>query len=221
MNKQIYLINGLESESYESFTARMMGLAESIVDRAEVLKLTLTKAAPPLVSIIPFKKKKVAAFSVYSEREVLLQELAQSPGFAGAYAAEEAIPRAYKRDWADKTFTPGICLFTLFKQKQDISYEAFIHFWHNVHTPLSLKILPLWNYNRNVVKQKRTEDSIHWDGIVEEQFKTQSDLLNPFKFFGNPLVMFYRMWQVYIDTKSFLDYDSIEPYFAHEIYIKS
>ncbi|MBK7959230.1 MAG: EthD domain-containing protein [Bacteroidetes bacterium] len=114
-----------------------------------------------------------------------------------------------------------MCLFTLFKQKQDISYDAFIHFWHEVHTPLSLKILPLWNYNRNVVKQKRTEDSVHWDGIVEEQFKTTSDLLNPLKFFGNPLVMFYRMWQVYIDTKSFLDYDSIEPYFAHEIYIKS
>ncbi|MBK7959231.1 MAG: hypothetical protein IPK03_14735 [Bacteroidetes bacterium] len=68
MNKLIYLIHGLENETYEQFTTRMMGLADSIVNQVEVIKLTLTKTAPPLVSIIPFKKIKVAAFSVYKNK---------------------------------------------------------------------------------------------------------------------------------------------------------
>jgi hypothetical protein len=97
----------------------------------------------------------------------------------------------------------------------------FIHRWHNGHTPLSLKIHPLWNYNRNVVLEKLTNDSKEWDGIVEEHFKIKSDLLNPLKFFGNPIIMVYNMLRVYFDTKSFLDYKTIEPYFATEIWIKS
>ncbi len=147
--------------------------------------------------------------------------LINEPGFAGGYAVEEAIPVAYKKNWEDGTATPGICLLTLFRQKKGIDYNSFINRWHNGHTPLSLKIHPLWNYNRNVVMEKLTNTSSEWDGIVEEHFKTASDLLNPIKFFGNPFVMVYNMLRVYFDTNSFLDYKTIEPYFATEIWIKS
>ena len=150
-----------------------------------------------------------------------MNELINATGFIGAYEVTEAIPVQYKKTWADLEATPGICLFTLFKQRADISYEVFLDRWHNSHTPLSLKIHPLWNYNRNVVTEKLTPDSVQWNGIVEEQFRTKADLLNPIKFFGNPLIMPYRMWQVYADTKSFLDYKTIEPYFANELIIKS
>jgi hypothetical protein len=93
--------------------------------------------------------------------------------------------------------------------------------WHNSHTPLSLKIHPLWHYNRNVVEEKLSKHSAKWDGVVEEHMRTRSELLNPFKFFGNPLVILQRMIHVYKDTKSFLDYNTIEPYLAKEYFLKS
>ena len=223
MRKEIYLITGLEGERYEQFSNRILAVAKDLSTREDLkqVKVTYTKMSPPKISVIPFKKKKIAAFSVFKEHEDLISPLIRQSGFSGAYLAEEAVPVGYEKTWKDLEFTPGICLFTLFKQKAGISHEQFIDTWHNSHTPLSLKIHPLWNYNRNVVIQNLSQSSFSWDGIVEEQFRKEADLLNPIKFFGNPLVMFYRMWQVYSDTKSFLDYDSIEPYYASELYTKS
>ncbi len=90
---------------------------------------------------------------------------------------EEAIPVSYDKNWEDLETTPGICLLTLFKQKKGISYDTFLDRWHNSHTPLSLKIHPLWHYNRNVVNKKLTRDSDNWDGIVDEHMRTKSELL--------------------------------------------
>jgi hypothetical protein len=104
---------------------------------------------------------------------------------------------------------------TLFKKKSDIDFATFIDRWHNGHTPLSLEIHPMWNYSRNVVK-KAVGGCIHYDGIVEEHFRTRSDLLNPLKFFGHPLTMIPNMWRVYSDVKGFLDYPTIATYLATE-----
>jgi hypothetical protein len=79
----------------------------------------------------------------------------------------------------------------------------------------------LWNYNRNVVDQKASWNKESWDGIVEEHFRTNSDLLNPIKFFGKPYRIIQNMVKVYSDTKSFIDYKTIEPYLAMEYYVKS
>ena len=223
MRKEIYLISGLENETYEAFSERILSLADTVLslNGLHQLKVTFTNVPPPKFSVIPFKKKKIAAFSAFKKDENLIESLLKTSGFIGVYAVDEVLPVKYEKTWDDNTFTPGICLFTLFKQKERISHDRFIDIWHNSHTPLSLKIHPLWNYNRNVVTEKLTSSTLPWDGIVEEQFRSISDLLNPIKFFGNPLVMPYRMWQVYSDTKSFLDYNSIEPYYANEIFIKS
>ena len=223
MNKEIVLIKGLENETYIQFSERILSLGNSFFKDKDIVKLkvTLTVNPPPIFSVIPFKKRKIAAISFYSSNNKHLEMLRNEPGFDGCYLVHEAIPVAYKKTWDDGSATPGVCLLTLFRQKNGIDYETFIHRWHNGHTPLSLKIHPLWNYNRNVVKEKLTDASYEWDGIVEEHFRTTSDLMNPVKFFGNPLIMVYNMLRVYFDTKSFLDYKTIEPYFATEIWIKS
>ena len=223
MRKEIYIIKGSKNEKYTQFSERMIKISKSLLDMPTInkVKLTYTKESPPGITVIPFKKGKIAALSVYKDDSDICNELVIEEGFSGVYFADEAIPVAYEKDWEDLNYTPGVCLLTFFKQKKGISYETFIDRWHNSHTPLSLAIHPLWNYNRNVVGDVLTTDIDNWDGIVEEQFKDRSDLLNPVKFFGNPLIMPYRMWQVYSDTKSFLDYKSIEPYFATEIHIKS
>jgi hypothetical protein len=56
---------------------------------------------------------------------------------------------------------------------------------------------------------------------VEEQFRSTKDLLNIFRFFGNPLTIVWRMLQVYFDTNSFLEYKTLETYFAREFIICS
>jgi hypothetical protein len=223
MRKEMYLIRGNVKEDYGHFTDRMLQTANTTAEliNPEALKVTLTREAPPKISVIPFRKSKIAVFSVYKNDHVKIEFLMKSEGFAGAFIVEEAIPVSYEKNWADGQPSPGICLLTLFHRKPGIDYDNFIHRWHNGHTPLSLKLHPLWNYNRNVVLQKISEHPDWYDGIVEEQTRTRSELLNPFKFFGNALEITGNMIAVYTDTRSFLDYKRIETYLAMEYHITS
>lgn len=223
MRKEIYLVHGIQEETYAEFEKRILQASGELAKDENLIKIkvSVTKVKPPLFSIIPFQKKKVAAISVEKDAKTSIPELESLTGYSGRYLVDEAIPVGYQKDWPDSQFTPGICLLTLFKQRVDISRALFLERWHQGHTPLSLKIHPLWNYNRNAIVEQLDPKSDPWDGIVEEQFQNRSDLLNPLKFFGNPLVMPYRMWQVYVDVRSFLDYSSVEPYYAHEIHVKS
>jgi hypothetical protein len=223
MNKEIYLVKGKGQESYDDFSSRIFKLVLSLVNELnpEALKFTITGEAPPRITIIPFKRSKIAAISIYKSDPEPVAAIRNSEGFYGAYRVTEALPVEYQKTWKDGTPTPGACLLTLFSKKKNIDYGTFIKRWHDSHTPLSLRIHPLWNYVRNVVDEGMSEDSAHFDGIVEEQVREASDLLNPFKFFGNPLVIIPRMLMVYYDTKSFIDYGGMETYLAEEYHIKS
>jgi hypothetical protein len=223
MNKEIYLLRGTDQESYQEFYTRIFTLTSLLAKKLnpEALKFTITAMAPPRITIIPFRRNKIAAISIYKNNPEPVEELRYAEGFCGAYRVMEALPVAYQKDWKDGEPTPGACLLTLFSKKKGIDYKTFIHRWHNGHTPLSLRIHPLWNYVRNVVNESLFENSTWFDGIVEEQVKEATDLLNPFRFFGNPLIIIPRMLMVYFDTKSFIDYPSMETYLAAEYHIKS
>lgn len=223
MRKQIYLVRGEKEETYDSFKGRIHTVVKSLIQDENIsnLSYTITEEAPPKISIIPFKKEKIASITLKKNDEKVVESIVNLKGYEGAYSVQEALPVAYEKTWADGEKTPGVCLLTLFKQKKNIEHETFLDRWHNSHTPLSLKIHPLWHYNRNVVEEKLSEDSNSWDGIVEEHTRSRSELMNPFKFFGNPLVIIQRMLHVYSDTKSFLDYKTIEPYLVAEYHIKS
>lgn len=222
MYKDVYLIRGNESDSYNDFKERVFTLSESEKVNYTALKLVLTEQKPPDFGVIPFRKSKIAAISVYYDKQSEpIPSLLRSKGFAGMYKVTEALPAKYEKSWADGEITPGVCLLTLFRKKKDLEYGKFLERWHNGHTPLSLKIHPLWHYNRNVVERHFPDTAEKYDGIVEEHCKTSSELFNPFKFFGNPLLIIPRMMQVYFDVKSFIDYPSIEPYLVSEYHIKS
>ena len=223
MKKTIYLIRGSKEEGYGEFKNRILVLAHDLSNSypLEKIKVVLTESKPPMVSVIPFKRKKIASISVVQNKNNKELKLESISGFSGSFEVTEALPVAYTKNWKDGDVTPGICLLTLFNQKPSIDYHTFINRWHNSHTPLSLKLHPLWNYNRNVV-EKAGENSLEsWDGIVEEHLRTKADLLNPFRFFGDLLHILPNMIDVYRDTRSFLDYGSIEPYMAMEYHIKS
>jgi len=223
MFKYIYLIRGSSNEDYKEFKNRIFKIIDPIYGNFDQIKLTLTEQAPPILSIIPFNKTKIAAISLSagSNDSVTLPTFQDAIGYAGSYKVSEALPVTYKKKWQDRTVTPGICLLTLFRKKKSIDHKTFISRWHKGHTPLSLRIHPLWHYNRNEVTDRLSLNSEHFDGIVEEHCRTRSELLNPFKFFGNPLLIVPRMLEVYFDVKSFIDYPSIEPYLVSEYHFKS
>jgi hypothetical protein len=223
MRKDIYLIKGDSTENYKQFTGRILELArlESRAEEISRLSVTCTTTAPPKVSVIPFKKEKIAAISVYSNADFKSNKLVEAHGFSAAYKVTEALPVKYEKNWPDEKPTPGACLLTLFQKKQKIDFKTFIDRWHNGHTPLSLKIHPLCHYNRNVVDKKLTATSFDWHGIVEEHTRTKGELINPARFFGNPYTMIYNMLRVYLDTQSFIDYKTISTYLVSEIHIKS
>lgn len=223
MAKYMILMRGSAGQLYPEFKKQVMDLVQLFRAGKSVsaIRLTLTEQPPPTISIIPFKKQKAAVVSVYSTENPLTQKIREHAGICGIYRVDEATPVAYSKTWEDGMPSPGVCLLTFFRQKKGISYDTFIDRWHNSHTPLSLKIHPLWNYSRNVVIESNIAESEPWDGLVEEQVQNRSDLLNPFKFFGNPFIILYNMLRVYTDTRSFLEYKTIEPYLATEYVLLS
>lgn len=223
MEKEIYLIGGTANESYPAFRERMLNAAGDVAAdlHPAALHITLTETPPPQWSVIPFKKGKIAAVSLLrTESGLPAGRLTGEPGFRSASRVTEALPVAYTPAWPAGTVTPGICLLTLFRKKEGITYEQFLDRWHNSHTPLSLRIHPLWHYNRNVVTETIAAAEIPWGGIVEEHFRNRSDLLNPFRFFGPLHVIIPHMIEVYRDTRSFLDYSTIEPWLVREYILR-
>src|SRR5210317_2196707 len=171
--KEIYLIRGKEEDTYSDFENRLLDRARSLLATEDLvsLKVSLTKTPPPALSLIPFKRNKIAAISVSWNQDSLGSiEKFEEGSLLGKYQVDEAVPVAYEKYWEDGSYTPGICLLTLFRKKPGIPWSTFLDRWHNGHTPLSLKIHPLWNYNRNVVVKSLETQGEHWDGIVEEQF---------------------------------------------------
>jgi hypothetical protein len=223
MHKEIYILKSQLSEDYKRFNNRMFNLCNAVTEKyePESLKTCLTVKSPPRISVIPFKREKIAVISLTRKTNSSIDLITREKGFTGSYQVEEAIPVAYEKIWKDGNPTPGVCLLTLFHKKPGLDQVTFINRWHHSHTPLSLRLHPLWNYNRNVVNSISSEDSKWFDGIVEEQFQKPSDLLNPFVFFGPPLKVPLHMYQVLKDTRSFIDMRRIETYLTTEIHFKS
>ncbi len=223
MEKHIYLFRGEPNTPIASFSEDLLSLSKELTSQPEVegLKIVVSDPDIPTLSVIPFSKNPISAISLYGSSLAAFKELATHDCWVGTYRVEEAFPVAYKKDWPDGAITPATCLFTLFRKKQNLDWDTFIERWHNGHTPLSLKLHPLWHYSRNVVLENLSESSEPWNGIVDEYVKKRSDLLNVYRFFGNSPLFPWHMWEVYQDVKGFLDYKSTETYLAKEYVLKS
>jgi hypothetical protein len=223
MQKEQYILKGKPGEDYHVFGSRMLGFARTLSGESAPgsLKITLTTRKPPAFSVIPFRGERTALLSVTGADDRLREIISGAEGFRGGYLVEEAVPLAYQKTWDDRDPTPGVCLLTLFHRKPGLNQELFIRRWHEGHTALSLRLHPLWNYNRNVVKEAVVDGPDWYDGIVEEQFRSAPELLNPLRFFGPPLRVPKHMIEVYRDTRSFIDMKRIETYLATEYHIRS
>ncbi len=177
------------------------------------LRYTVTEEPPPF-GVIPYDKSCAACLSVVSDREVVATRLRSHPFFYSACEVNEVIPVSNDADRPAVQPTPGICLLTLFNRKRSIDRGTFLHRWHNGHTPLSLRIHPLWSYIRNEVTRHLA--GCPFDGIVEEQVRERCHITNPIIFFGGPLVFVWNMIRTFFDTWGFIDYPTMETYFTRE-----
>jgi EthD domain len=146
------------------------------------------------------------------------QLLAEGSLRVGRYATREAIPVAYPdRSWADGERTPGACLVSAFTRRAELEEAEFLRRWHEVHTPLSLEIHPLWSYVRNVVEKTLTPGAPAWDGIVEEQVRELEDLTDPLRWYGSD----ENLERGLADAQSFIDFDRMECQLMSEYILRS
>jgi hypothetical protein len=215
-----YLLPGAIDEPIAAFKRRMV---EEVGPRLlagdpQKLKLTYTAAAPPRISIVPLRRDRIALASIWTveeagEAERRWTERVAALNFLGAagYRVEESCPRSYPRDWPDGRETPGAGLLTLLNRKRGLDEAEFFRRWFEGHATLSLEMLPLWNYVRNVVRGT----------IVEEHFREADDLLRPDRFFGGPLRMLPNMLRLGRDIWGFLDLVSLRSYLVEELWLRS
>jgi len=217
MAKSIIIIRGEKSESYKEFHERIIPFIHDLQKSGPVkLHYTITQENPPNRSVIPFRNDKICLISVTAERDDFPEIIDEMKGYSGTFKVTEALPIAYVKDWPDGEATPGVCLLTLFRQKKNIDRNTFIDRWHNGHTPLTLKIHPIYHYNRNEVVETFGDPLQVYDGIVEEHCMTRKELMNPFKFFAKSGFAPINMIKTYFDVNSFIDYKSIETYLVTE-----
>lgn len=180
------------------------------------LKTSVSDTPPPRLNLIPFRRDLAAVVSAKDASEDFVSRSADLPGFEGAYQVAEALPVSDEENWPKNTPAPGAGLLTLFQKKPGLSNEEFTTRWFEGHTPLTLKLHPISNYNRNHV-QKTMEGALKlYDGIVEEHVKEARDLLNPLRFFGRPPLTLLHMLRVWWDVKGFIDYPGIETWLVTE-----
>lgn len=187
-------------------------------------KLTLSAAEQPLLTILPLKRNGFAMFSLAGiDRAALLSELERHrnpdrPVYG--YAVHESPYLLSGRSWPCGTESPGLVLVTMFRKKPGLPEEEFMRIWFGEHSPLSIVIHPLINYIRNVVTGTLTDNAPEFDGIVEEHFGSDRDLLNPVRMFGGIRRVLPSMLRIWRHVPTFLDMSNIRNYVCREYSIK-
>ncbi len=223
--KWIYVLRA-GGEDHAAFAERMRSdLAERLLALGpDALKLTVTEAPPPKLSIFPFRRQPIAVFSIWdsedepSRFDPLMRSSA--PRVSG-YEVKESTPVPYAKTWADGEATPTPILLTFLHKKAGLSDAEYLSRWHGGHTPLSLEVHPLCYYVRNVITAPVTEAADDCDGIVEEACPSSRVLLNPLSFYGGPLRMIPNVLRVARDVMGFLDMKRLEVFYATEYQLRT
>ncbi len=202
-------------------------VAKIDADVAPRLKLTAATEPPPRMSLIPFSSLPAALVSIETPDATALHaraieaELDRMPSATfESFGVTTSVPVELPVEPKVGAVTPGVELLTLFRRKPGLDDATLIERWHGGHTPLSLEIHPLWGYIRNVVKTRWPDNATPLDGIVEEYFETQNQLLNPSVFFKGPILMVPNMIRVAWDIYGFIDMKTIETYWVSERWLR-
>ena len=227
MTKRIYLIRSPKEREFHIFKSNIFDklVPQLLQLNPEKLKISITDFTQPRFTILPLKSTGLAMISVWGEladcNKCIYEGMVGYSEKAAGYRVAESIPVAYEKVWDDGNASPGAVLLTLMKKNTDLSYEQFMSEWFGHHTPMALRIHPLWNYIRNVVEELLIEDSPPLDGIVEEHFRSLQDITNPVRFFGGAFNMFPNILKVWRHSNKFLELSATENYLMREYHIRS
>ncbi|HUU63366.1 MAG TPA: EthD domain-containing protein [Dehalococcoidia bacterium] len=227
MAKYIFLVRSPEKLELQMFSSQIFDkLVHGLLElEPQKLKISLTEYKKPRFTILPLKATAVALVSIWGELDGDIErwqaEMTSTGGRVTGYRVTESTPVAYEKDWEDGNASPGMVLLTLMKKNAKLSYEQFMDEWFGHHTPMALRIHPLWNYTRNVVESVVIEDSPPFDGIVEEHFRSLGDITNPARFFGGAFRMLPNILKVYRHTNKFMKISATENYLLTEYHIRS
>lgn len=171
----------LREDAEADRTAFAAGIREAAVPRLlpfcpAGLKTSVSDIPPPMLRVIPFRKDLIAVVSAEGASDQLVQKGSALKGYASAFRVAEALPVSDEEHWPRNVPAPGIGLLSLFRKKKKLEDDAFILRWFEGHTPLSLKLHPLTNYNRNRVIETIEGSLTSYDGIVEEHVREARDL---------------------------------------------
>jgi hypothetical protein len=222
-----YLLRAPATEPVDAFRSRALELGSRLLVRGPGrLKLTVTSEEPPRLSVVPYRRDRLALVSLWDpaaprEAAARWNGWLQDVGVTAGYRVHESVPRPYQRDWPDGAQTPGVGMLTLLHRRRGLSDEAFLRRWHDGHSHLALEVHPLWNYVRNVVEAGVLDGSPPLCGVVEEQFRTRRELLDPVALFGGWLRMLPNMARVLHDVRGFLDLSALENYLVAEHWLRS
>lgn len=187
-------------------------------------KVTISAVEQPSMTILPLKRNGFAMFSVAGiDRDVIFNELKSflNPDrLLYGYAVHESPYLLSGRTWEPGSESPGLILLTMFRKKKNQPRENFMGIWFGEHSPMSIVIHPLADYIRNVVTGYLTEDTPRFDGIVEEHFGADRDLLNPVRMFGGIKKALPSMLRIQRHVSGFIDLSNIRNYICREYLIK-
>jgi hypothetical protein len=227
MTKYIFFIHSPEQLGLPAFKSQVFDalLPRLLQFNPEKLKINLTEPAPPRITVLPLKRTGLAMISIWDSRadraKQWQSEIASLGWRVSGYRVTESTPIAYSKDWKDGDVSPGMVMLTLMKKNSRLSQEQFMQEWFGHHTPMALRIHPLWNYIRNVVESVVVEGSTAFDGIVEEHVRKRRDITNPLRFFGGPLQVIPNMIRVGLHANKFLEISATENYLLTEYHIRS
>lgn len=227
MEKHIYLVRSPEIWEPQVFKRRIFEqlLPRLMGSNPQRLKVSLTESKPPRVTVLPLKRCGLAMISLWVGTSATASAWHSNMSDLGltveGYRVTESVPVAYTREWPDGTPSPGVVMLTLMKKNPSLTQARFMEEWFGRHTPMAMRIHPLWNYTRNVVESTVLEGSSHLDGIVEEHFRRLRDVTNPTCFFGGVLNTVPNMCRVGLHANKFLQVSAVENYILTEYHILS
>ena len=129
----------------------------------------------------------------------------------------------HERDWPDGERSPVIMAVTLLERPKRLSYEEWIHRWHDTQSPVSEAMQPRPRYIRNVVLQAITPDAPPFEGIVEEAWPSARHITNPFLFYGakNIFQLAVNMYRMFRSVSAFLNFTKIRTSTMSEYILRS
>jgi uncharacterized protein (TIGR02118 family) len=213
-HKHIFLLYRPAEKAPEPIHERLLGGVADAVIGAGARKVTVNVADTGLRGLRSTREDGApltAMVSVWGLSDEALPQLRRtldpSERWSAGYRVSEATPLGYDHRGPHGSRSPGVVQVTCLRRRPGMERDAFLRHWHERHTPLALRVHPLWRYSRNVVETAVTSDAPPHEGLVELHFRYAEDLKDPVRMYGgdpdNAAV-------IADDVKQFIDMQAIQ-----------